>query len=106
MKNQSNIDVDSAVIEAKRLAFNVDYKASNAPNYRSFGRVSWMAIPKHINGNSSYVVTASVGRPYPRDRSRHLHYWSALGDGTGNMSTLRQESWARFRSKVIGACLQ
>ena len=29
-----------------------------------------------------------------------------LGTELGNMSTLRQESWARFRSKVIGACLQ
>ena len=82
VKNQSDIDVDSAVIEAKRLALNVDFNASNAPNPRSFRRVSWMAIPKHINGKASYAVTASVGRPYPRDRSRHLHYWSALGDGT------------------------
>jgi len=82
VKSKSDIDVDSAVIEAKRQAFNVDFNASNAPNYQSFRRVSWMAIPKHINGKSSYAVTASVGIPYPRDRSRHLHYWSALGDGT------------------------
>ena len=51
-------------------------------NPRIFRRVSYMAIPKHISGKDSYAVTASVGKPYPRDRSYFLHYWSAMDDGT------------------------
>lgn len=82
LKSERGLAVDSALIEAKRIAFNVDFKSPTAPNPRIFRRVSYMAIPKHISGKDSYAVTASVGKPYPRDRSYFLHYWSAMDDGT------------------------
>ena len=72
--------LEQALWDLKRTVFSVDFNALDAPNPRQFNRVSWMAIPKHIDGSAPFAVTAEMGEPRARDRTRRLHFWKALPD--------------------------
>jgi len=80
LKESGGQGLEQALWNLKRTVFNVDFNASDAPNPRQFNRVSWIAIPKHIDGSAPFAVTAEMGEPRARDRTRRLHFWKALPD--------------------------
>ena len=80
LKENGGQILEQALWGLKRTVFNVDFNASDAPNPRQFNRVSWMAIPKHIDGIAPFAITAEMGEPRARDRTRRLHFWKALPD--------------------------
>lgn len=80
LKQNGDQGLERDLWDVKRSVFNVDFTASDAPNPRQFNRVSWMTIPKHIDGSAPFAVTAEMGEPRARDRTRRLHFWKALPD--------------------------
>lgn len=83
--------LEQALWRVKQKAFNVDFNAPDAPDSRILNRVSWIAIPKHINGNAQFAVTAEVGETYSLDRMRRLHFGRSCQTISGCMTESKRE---------------